>query len=97
MNKIYRTVYNETTGTWMAVAEIAKGHTKSAGGNIVSVSSTITSVPAVGMKLVYTALASAVLLMSTQAMAATVADGTGSRSIAIQGVEQLPLQLLQIL
>ena len=30
MNKIYRTVYNETTGTWVAVAEIATAHGKSA-------------------------------------------------------------------
>ena len=26
MNKIYRTVYNESTGTWMAVSELGKGH-----------------------------------------------------------------------
>ena len=31
MNKIYRTVYNETTGTWVAVCETAKTHTKSSG------------------------------------------------------------------
>ena len=31
MNKIYRTVYNETTGTWVAVEETAKSHRKSAG------------------------------------------------------------------
>ncbi|HFC6388897.1 TPA: ESPR domain-containing protein, partial [Neisseria bacilliformis] len=29
MNKIYRTVYNETTNTWTAVAEIAKAKGKS--------------------------------------------------------------------
>ena len=31
MNKIYRTVYNETTNTWVAVEETAKSHRKSAG------------------------------------------------------------------
>ncbi|MBR5941623.1 MAG: hypothetical protein IKZ88_10245, partial [Neisseriaceae bacterium] len=31
MNKIYRTVYNETTGTWVAVEETAKSHRKSNG------------------------------------------------------------------
>lgn len=34
MNKIYRTVYNETTGTWVAVCEIAKTHTKSSGSTV---------------------------------------------------------------
>ncbi|MBR1375072.1 MAG: YadA-like family protein [Cardiobacteriaceae bacterium] len=32
MNKIYRTVYNETTNTWVAVEETAKSHRKSSGG-----------------------------------------------------------------
>ena len=31
MNRIYRTVYNETTDTWVAVCETAKTHTKSSG------------------------------------------------------------------
>ncbi|MBR7003248.1 MAG: YadA-like family protein [Neisseriaceae bacterium] len=31
MNKIYRTVYNETTRTWVAVEETAKSHRKSGG------------------------------------------------------------------
>lgn len=35
MNKIYRTVYNETTGTWVAVCETAKTHTKSASNSVV--------------------------------------------------------------
>lgn len=30
MNKTYRIVWNETTNTWVAVAEIAKAHGKSA-------------------------------------------------------------------
>ncbi|MBR6027290.1 MAG: hypothetical protein IK065_06840, partial [Neisseriaceae bacterium] len=32
MNKIYRTVYNESTNTWIAVEETAKSHRKSASG-----------------------------------------------------------------
>ena len=32
MNKIYRTVYNESTNTWVAVEETAKSHRKSSGG-----------------------------------------------------------------
>ena len=32
MNKIYRTVYNETTNTWVAVEETAKSHRKSSSG-----------------------------------------------------------------
>ena len=29
MNKAYKVIYNETTGTYVAVAEIATSHTKS--------------------------------------------------------------------
>lgn len=29
MNKIYKVVYCESTGTWQVVSELAKGHTKS--------------------------------------------------------------------
>ena len=31
MNKIYRVIWNEITATWVAVAEIAKGHGKRSG------------------------------------------------------------------
>ncbi|MBP5789285.1 MAG: ESPR domain-containing protein, partial [Neisseriaceae bacterium] len=47
MNKIYRTVYNETTGTWVAVCETAKTHTKSSGK-----SSVVKAVAAAGLMAV---------------------------------------------
>ena len=34
MNKVYRTVFNEKTNTWVAVAETAKAHGKSASGSV---------------------------------------------------------------
>ena len=72
MNKTYRIVWNETTNTWVAVAEIAKAHGKSAsvGGGIVA------SCTQVGARFAYTAAASAVLMMGAPAMAATGATGT---------------------
>ena len=36
MNKVYRTVWNEHTNTWVAVAEIAKAHGKSGKSSLVS-------------------------------------------------------------
>ena len=73
MNKTYRIVWNETTNTWVAVAEIAKAHGKSAsiGGGVIASTTTI------GTRFAYTAAASAVLMMSTPAMAVT---GTGGGS-----------------
>lgn len=66
MNKTYRIVWNETTNTWVAVAEIAKAHGKSAsvGGGIVA------SCTQVGARFAFTAAASAVLMMGAPAMAA---------------------------
>ena len=34
MNKVYRTVFNKKTNTWVAVAETAKAHGKSASGSV---------------------------------------------------------------
>ena len=36
MNKIYRTVYNETTNTWVAVAEISTAKGKSNNRDVVA-------------------------------------------------------------
>ncbi|WP_455019069.1 ESPR domain-containing protein, partial [Kingella denitrificans] len=37
MNKVYRTVFNEKTNTWVAVSEVTKAHGKSGvSGNVVS-------------------------------------------------------------
>ena len=34
MNKIYRTVYNESTGTWIAVSELGKGNMPASGSGV---------------------------------------------------------------
>ena len=76
MNKVYRTVFNETTNTWVAVAEIspAKGKKsrseKSSGG--------------IGLHLMAPVMVSGMLL-SGHAMAAHLQDGTGTNAITISG------------
>ncbi len=67
MNHIYKTVWNSKLGTWTAAQETAKSHGKSASvdGGVVA------SCTQVGTRFVYTLAASAVLLMSGQAMAVT--------------------------
>ena len=76
MNKVYRTVFNETTNTWVAVAEIspAKGKKsrseKSSGG--------------IGLHLMAPVMVSGMLL-SSHAMAAHLQDGTGTNAITIYG------------
>ena len=37
MNKVYRTVWNECTNTWVAVQETAKAHRKSGRSRVVDV------------------------------------------------------------
>ena len=72
MNKVYRTVFNETTNTWVAVAEIspAKGKKsrseKSSGG--------------IGLHLMAPVMVSGMLL-SGHVMAAHLQDGTGNYEI----------------
>ena len=80
MNKIYRTVWNESTHTWVAVPETAKAHGKS--GRSAGV---LGALGVGGSRFAYTAIASAVLLMSGQVMAATISAGTGINAIVIQG------------
>ena len=76
MNKVYRTVFNETTNTWVAVAEIspAKGKKsrseKSSGG--------------IGLHLMAPVMVSGMLL-SGHAMAAHLQDGAGTNAITIYG------------
>ena len=67
MNHIYKTVWNSKLGTWTAAQETAKSHGKSASvdGGVVA------SCTQVGTRFAYTLAASAVLLMSGQAMAVT--------------------------
>ncbi len=74
MNKIYRVIWNKATNTWTAVQETAKSHTKSSRTGVVSSASAGT-----GARFVYTALASASLIISGQvAYAVTGADTIGA-------------------
>ncbi|AXR98944.1 YadA-like family protein [Moraxella bovoculi] len=66
MNSIYKIVYNKATGTYQAVAEFAKSHTRVGGS---SVNGGVKSTKSVAFRL--TVIASA-LLMTESAMAATV-------------------------
>ncbi|MDO5090467.1 MAG: YadA-like family protein [Cardiobacteriaceae bacterium] len=63
MNHIYRSLYNKALGTWVAVPEIAKTHGKSGNGKTATF-----TLPA--PRFACTALASALLLASSQVMAA---------------------------
>ena len=85
MNKIYRVVWNETTQTWNAVAEFAKAHGKTASSGIGGI------VASVGVRFVFTAIMSGLLLASGQVMAAensgkTLANGKAVAE-AVEGTE----------
>ena len=77
MNKVYRTVFNETTNTWVAVAEIspAKGKKsrseKSSGG--------------IGLHLMAPVMVSGMLLSGHAIAAPKLQDGTGTNAITISG------------
>ncbi|MBR3426068.1 MAG: hypothetical protein IKG79_08535, partial [Neisseriaceae bacterium] len=80
MNKIYRTVYNETTGTWVAVCETAKTHTKSSGSVVDNSVSTVSgSLKTVSLSAVTAALALATPFMANQAQADVLCKGTGGQ------------------
>ncbi|MFL1732100.1 ESPR domain-containing protein, partial [Moraxella oculi] len=66
MNSIYKIVFNKATGTYQAVAEFAKSHTRVGGS---SINGGVKSTKSVAFRL--TVIASA-LLMTESAMAATV-------------------------
>lgn len=73
MNKIYRTVYNETTGTWVAVCETAKTHTKSSGSVVDNATESVSgSLKAYSLTAVTAAAALLSPLMANQAQAADV-------------------------
>lgn len=65
MNHIYKTVWNATLGAWTVAQETAKARGKSSGGNAGATRG------AAHMRFAYTAVASALLLASGQAMAVT--------------------------
>ncbi|WP_315360793.1 ESPR-type extended signal peptide-containing protein, partial [Neisseria bacilliformis] len=78
MNKIYRTVYNETTNTWTAVAEIAKAKGKSK-----SSKTAVASVAVVGALLSSAAVQAAGLTWGTNASAPldeSIAMGNNSKA-----------------
>ena len=57
MNKVYRTVWNQTTNTWVAVQETAKAHSKSGGSKAGVVGNQVA-----GVHFAFTFVASALLL-----------------------------------
>ena len=69
MNHIYKTVWNATLGAWTVAQETAKARGKSSGGNAGATRG------AAHMRFAYTAVASALLLASGQAVAVTGAEG----------------------
>ena len=75
MNKVYRTVWNEHTNTWVAVQETAKAHRKSGRSGLVEAG--LTALSSVGFKAVTltASFASLYLMGSTSAYALTVNDG----------------------
>lgn len=76
MNHIYKTMYNSSLGTWVAVPETAKSGGKAVGSNAITVLEK-------GKYFFMTAIASSIVLMSGQAMAVTgdkeqLANGSGN-------------------
>ena len=78
MNKIYRTVYNETTNTWVAVAEISTAKGKSNSRDVVAtaVESAESSIFRFSPRSLLMAIVGAFALLSGQTYAATGATVT---------------------
>ncbi|MBQ9259409.1 MAG: hypothetical protein IJ187_06120, partial [Neisseriaceae bacterium] len=73
MNKIYRTVYNETTNTWVAVEETAKSHRKSSSGVVDNATAGVSgSLKVRSLTAIAAALAMVSPFMANQAQAADV-------------------------
>ena len=74
MNKIYKTVWNETTGTWMAVQETAKGKGKSSGSTTTPARSSLLALVPTGSFSAFilglSAIGGFTLLPATSAVAA---------------------------
>ena len=87
MNKIYRTVFNEKTNTWVAVSETAKAHGKSSRGG--SEGTGLIALPSVGVKAAakLTASVAALYLIGTTSAYAGpgiyINDGTDPSCMAI--------------
>lgn len=84
MNHIYKVVFNKATGTFMAVAEYAKAHGKKANGAKSLVAGAIFT----PVRFVFTALASAFVLMNG-AMGATVTNPTFSTVVTADGTTRV--------
>ena len=73
MNKVYRTIWNEATQSWVAVSELAKSHKKSSSGIIGAVVNIIK-----GVRFTFSLIASALLIMTGQVSAVTGLDYPGT-------------------
>ena len=83
MNKVYRTVFNEKTNTWVAVAETAKAHGKS--GRSGDVVTAVADGILLNKKVLAVSAAVAAALVSQPAMAdnARIENGSAQWTIAI--------------
>ena len=83
MNKVYRTVWNEHTNTWVAVQETAKAHRKS--GVCSSVVSGVLGDVLLNKKVLAISTSVAAAFMSQAAMAdpARIQNGSAQSTIAI--------------
>jgi len=83
MNKVYRTVFNEKTNTWVAVAETAKTHGKS--GRSGDVVTAVADGILLNKKVLAVSAAVAAALVAQPAMAADarVSNGTAQKTVAI--------------
>ena len=87
MNKVYRTVFNEKTNTWVAVSETAKAHGKSSRGG--SERAGLMALPSTGFKMAakLTASVAALYLLGTTSAYASpgiyINDGTDPSCQAI--------------
>ncbi|ASP17479.1 hypothetical protein CGZ77_06805 [Neisseria sp. KEM232] len=82
MNKIYRTVYNETTNTWVAVQETAKAHGKSGRSSMVAA---VVDGISLNKKVLTISASVAAAFMSQTAMAdnARIENGSAQWTIAV--------------
>ncbi|MFC2613583.1 MAG: ESPR domain-containing protein, partial [Eikenella corrodens] len=82
MNKVYRTVWNEHTNTWMAVQETAKAHGKSGRSSMVAA---VVDGISLNKKVLAISASVAAAFMSQTAMAddARIENGSAQWTIAI--------------
>ena len=75
MNKVYRTVFNEKTNTWVAVAETAKAHGKSSRSSIVEGGGVLSGGATFNLKAIALSLSIAgIFLVSSNAYATVVVN-----------------------